>query len=80
MTKPHQPCRICQAGQRISTAVFAIFAVLLALAAMDPAETPLRQMALSLCASLSALAVLRFPIARLVSQLRPTRKGYHHEQ
>ena len=68
------PCRICAAGQRISTVTFAIFAAGLALAAMDPTETLLRQTLLALCAGLSGLAVFRFPIARLVvwmTQRRP---------
>jgi len=63
------PCRICSAGQRISTVVFAAFAIALALAAMDPNETPLTQAVLWGCAGLSGLAVLRFPIARLVERL-----------
>lgn len=79
MPQPAPPCRICQTGQRISTAVFAFFALFLAFAAAEPAQDPLRQMALWLCASLSALAVLRFPIARLAAQLRPTPKGFRHD-
>ncbi len=68
-----KPCRICQTGQRISTASFAFFAVGLLMAAMDPAETPLRQAVLSLCAVLSGLAAARFPIARLVAWRRSLR-------
>ena len=66
-------CRVCAAGQRISTVVFAVFAVALAFAAMDPAETPLRQALLAGCAALSGVAVFRFPIARLAGWLMPRR-------
>lgn len=73
-------CRVCAAGQRISTVVFAIFAAALALAAMDPAETALRQALLAVCATLSGLAVFRFPIARLTARLRHARaKAVTHD-
>jgi hypothetical protein len=48
---------------------FAIFALALFFAASDPDETPLRQGLMLFCAALSGLAVLRFPIARLVNRL-----------
>jgi hypothetical protein len=73
-----RPCTLCQQGQRLSTLTFAIFAVLLALAAMDPDETALRRGALALCAGLSGLAVFRFAVAasltralRLARRLQP---------
>lgn len=73
-----RPCTLCQQGQRLSTLTFAIFAVLLSLAAMDPAETDLRQSALAICAGLSWLAVFRFAIAgavtRLARRLQPRRQ------
>ena len=65
------PCRICAAGQRLSTLAFAIFAAALALAAMDPDETALRRTLLAICARMSGLAVFRFPIARLAALLMP---------
>ncbi|NEX45276.1 hypothetical protein [Pseudotabrizicola algicola] len=68
-----QPCRICQAGQRISTFTFLVFGLGLAFAAADPAETPLRQGALAICAVLSCLAAIRFPIARMVGWYRERR-------
>lgn len=66
-------CRVCAAGQRLSTLAFAIFAAALTLAAMDPEETALRQAVLALCAGLSGLAVFRFPVARLVRRVTPGR-------
>jgi hypothetical protein len=56
----------------MSTLSFAIFAAALAVAAMDPAETPLRQGLLAMCAGLSGLAVFRFPIARLARHITRT--------
>jgi hypothetical protein len=73
MASSSAPCRLCAAGQRISTLTFAIFAVALAVAALNPEETPLRQGGLALCAALSGLAVFRFPVARLAAALRPRR-------
>lgn len=75
LSHPNPPCRICTAGQRISTMVFAIFALALFLAASDPDETPLRQGLMLFCAALSGLAVLRFPIAHLVGRLSRRRSA-----
>jgi hypothetical protein len=69
-TDHKKPCRICETGQRISTLTFAVFALALAVAATDPAESILRQIALILCAGLSGLAVFRFQIARIVARHR----------
>jgi hypothetical protein len=69
MATSSPPCRLCAAGQRLSTLSFAIFAAALVMAAMDPDETPLRQAVLALCAALSGLAVFRFPIARLAGAM-----------
>lgn len=63
-------CRICQAGQRISTATFAFFAVALLMASFEPDQSVLRQGMLAVCAMLSGLAVFRFSIARLVDARR----------
>jgi hypothetical protein len=65
----HAPeCRSCAQGQRLSTLTFAVFAALLAGAALDPGETPARQAALGLCAALAGLAVFRHAIARAVAR------------
>lgn len=75
---PHQDaeCRACTHGQRLSTLTFAVFAALLAGAALDPAETPLRQAVLGLCAGLAALAAVRHGVARLVARhLQQARKA-----
>jgi hypothetical protein len=66
-TTGRKPCRICQTGQRISTATFAFFAVALFLASVEPDQSALRQALLAVCAVLSGVAVFRFPIARLVA-------------
>lgn len=63
-----QPCRLCQKGQRLATLTFALFAVLLGLAALDPADTLLRRSLFAVCAGLSALAVFRFVIAAIVAR------------
>lgn len=68
-TSGRPPCRLCQSGQRLSTLTFAIFAAGLAAASLDPAQGAGRQAVLALCAGLSALAVFRFAIARLVGAL-----------
>lgn len=76
------PCRICSAGQRLSTFVFVLFAVLLAIAAMDPDLSPMRHFLMSLCSALSGLAAIRFPIARTVTALqnllRQRKSGMKH--
>lgn len=64
------PCRICQTGQRISTATFAFFALALLMASFEPDQSALRQGMLALCAVLSGLAVFRFAIARRVQAHR----------
>ena len=64
-----QPCRLCQNGQRISTLTFAIFAVLLSMAAMDPGETAGRSLLFAVCAMLSGLAVIRFQLAAMAGRV-----------
>lgn len=73
MSRP-APCRACSIGQRLSTLSFAVFAVLLSLAANDPAETPTRAVVLALCAALSGIAVFRFGIAALVARVLQVRR------
>jgi len=68
MMSRNPDCRACAAGQRLSTLAFTIFAAALAGAALDPAEAPLRQLGLGLCALLSGVAALRYPIARRVAR------------
>ncbi len=74
-TTGQPPCRICQTGQRISTATFAFFAVALMMAAADPDQTALKQTLMAACAFLSGVAVFRFPIARLVGSRMSRRRG-----
>jgi hypothetical protein len=74
-TTGHSPCRLCQTGQRISTATFAFFAVALFMASAEPDQTALRQALLAACAVLSGVAVFRFPIARLLAGRRSGRGG-----
>ena len=68
MIRDTTPCAVCSAGQAISTFRFALFALLLALAAQDADQEPWRRLALWLCATVSALAVIRFPLARLLAR------------
>lgn len=76
MPHPDAECRACAHGQRLSTLTFAVFAALLAGAALDPAETSLRQALLGFCAGLAALAAIRHVIAGLVArQLQHRRKA-----
>lgn len=63
------PCRACQIGQRLSTLAFAIFAVALMLARLDPALSDWQRHGLTLCAALCALAVIRNPLAWLAERL-----------
>jgi hypothetical protein len=65
---PQPPCRFCARGQQISTFTFVLFAGLLAMAAMEPDQTLLRRVLLWACSALSAVAVFRFAIARLLTR------------
>lgn len=63
-----EPCRLCQQGRRITTLTFALFAVLLSLAALDPEKTLLYRSLMYVCAGLSGIAVFRFAIASVVAR------------
>lgn len=69
------PCRACQIGQRLSTLAFAIFAVALTLARLDPVLSDWQRHGLTLCAALCALAALRNPLAWLAERLLSPRRG-----
>ncbi|MGP9805039.1 hypothetical protein [Paracoccus sp. NSM] len=68
------PCRACQIGQRLSTLAFAIFAVALMLARLDPALSDWQRHGLTICAALCALAVIRNPLAWLAERLFSPRR------
>jgi len=73
MSRTRTHCPACTTGQAISTFTFAVFAVLLALASADTDQGLGRRAALMVCAALSALAVVRFPVARLLARhLQPS--------
>lgn len=72
-------CRVCTMGQRLSTLGFAIFAVALLVARLDPMLSPLQRTGLAICALLCAIAVFRNPISWVAARVLPshsaTRKG-----
>lgn len=64
-------CRVCTIGQRLSTLGFAIFAVALMAARLDPTLGPLQRTGLAVCALLCALAVFRNPISWVAARVMP---------
>nr|WP_111299269.1 hypothetical protein [Paracoccus saliphilus] len=65
-------CRVCTMGQRLSTLGFAIFAVALMVARLDPTLGPLQRTGLAVCALLCAVAVFRNPISWLAGRVMPS--------
>lgn len=67
------PCRACQTGRRLSTLAFAIVAVALMLARLDPSLSEGQRAGMTICAALCAMAVIRNPLAWAAERLLRTR-------
>ncbi|MGZ3217071.1 hypothetical protein [Paracoccus sp. T5] len=68
-------CRVCTMGQRLSTLGFAIFAVALMVARLDPMLSHLQRTGLAVCALLCAIAVFRNPISWVAGRVMPGHAG-----